>query len=61
MASQPEKNTIAIYILSNISRSKDNQAIKFGQLPGYNMKKITIEKSYTKCSVENIHRRFSKI
>ena len=36
MTSQPEKQTITIHILTNISRSKDNQAMKFGQL-------------YTKC------------
>ena len=31
MTSQPGKETIAIYILPNISRSKDNQTMKFGQ------------------------------
>ena len=32
MASQPEKQTIVIQILPNISRSKDKQTTKFGQL-----------------------------
>ena len=32
MASQPGKKTIATHILPNISRSKGNQAMKFGQL-----------------------------
>ena len=45
----------AIYILTNISRSKGNQAMKFSQL-----KNIFLEKSYTKCSGETISRPFSK-
>ena len=32
MTSQRGKQTIAVHILPNISRSKDNLAIKFGQL-----------------------------
>ena len=32
MTSQPGLQTIAIHMLSNISQSKGNQAIKFGQL-----------------------------
>ena len=60
MASQPKKNTIAMHILPNISRSKDNQATKFGH-QDITLKKITIEKSYTKYGVENIPRRFSII
>ena len=32
MTPQPGKETTAIHILLNISRSKDNQAIKSGQL-----------------------------
>ena len=31
MTSQPGKQAIAIAILTNISRSKGNQAMKFGQ------------------------------
>ena len=32
MTSQPAQQTITIYILTNISRSKDKQAMKYGQL-----------------------------
>ena len=45
MTSQPEKQTIAIHKLFNITRSKDNQAMKYGQLIEYNMKKGFLEKS----------------
>ena len=44
MTSQPEKQTIAIHILPNISRSKDNQTKKCGQLVKYNMKNLFLEK-----------------
>ena len=47
-------------MLPNISRSKDNQATKFGQLIEYNMRNISVEKSYTKCAGETIPRPFSK-
>ena len=56
MTSQPGKQTIAIHILPNISRSKGNQAMKFGQLVKYNMRNIFLEKSYTKCEGETIAR-----
>ena len=48
MMSQTGKQTIEINILPNISRSKDNQAMKFGQLIEHNMRNIFREKSYTK-------------
>ena len=51
---------MAIYIFPNISRSKGNQAIKFGQLIEYNMRNIFVEKSYTKCGGETIPRPLSK-
>ena len=38
MTSQSGLQTIAIHILPNISQSKDNQAMKFGQLLEYNKK-----------------------
>ena len=60
MTSQPGKQTIAIYILPNISRSKSNQAMKFGQSVEYNMRNIFIEKSYTKCDGKTIPTPFSK-
>ena len=44
MMSQPGKQTIAIHILPNISRSEGNQTIKFGQLIEYNMRNIFSEK-----------------
>ena len=37
MTSQPGKQIIAIHILHNISTTKSNQAIKFGQLTEYNI------------------------
>ena len=37
MTSQPGKQTIAIHMFPNISRSKNKQTIKFGQLMEYNM------------------------
>ena len=43
-----------------MSRSKGNQTIKFGQLIEYNMWKTFVEKSYTKCAIETIHRPLSK-
>ena len=38
MMSQPGKQTFAIHVLPNISRSKDNQKKKFCQLIEYNIK-----------------------
>ena len=38
MTLQPGKQIITIHILSNISRNKSNQTIKFGQLLEYNVK-----------------------
>ena len=37
MTSQPGSQTITIHILPSISRNKDNQTMKFGQLVEYNM------------------------
>ena len=48
--SQPGQQTIAIHILPNISSSKDNQTMKFGQLMEYKRRNIFLEKSYTKCA-----------
>ena len=45
--------------MSNISRSKDNQTMKFGQLIECNMRNIFLEKSYTKCGGETSPRHFS--
>ena len=60
MTSQTGKRIIAMYIFPNISRSKGNQIMKFGQLIKHNMKNIFLEKSYTKCGGETIPRPFSK-
>ena len=43
-----------------ISRSKDNQKMKFAQLIEYNMRNIFLEKSYTKYGEETFPRLFSK-
>ena len=37
MTPEPGSQIIAVHILPNISRSKDNQTMKFGQLVEYNM------------------------
>ena len=44
MASQAGVQTIAIHILLNISQSKDNQTMKFGQLIEYNKSIIFLQK-----------------
>ena len=49
MTSQTGQQVIAIHILFNISRSKDNQTMKFGQLIEYSRRNVSLEKSYTKC------------
>ena len=43
MTSQPGLEAIAIHILPNISRSKDNQTMKSGQLIEYNKKNIFLQ------------------
>ena len=48
MMSQARQKTITIKILPNISRSKDKEEIKFGQLIEYNLKKIFLQKSCRK-------------
>ena len=50
---------IKICILSNISRSKGNQKMKFGQFIDDNMRNIFLEKSFTKCKGETFPRPFS--
>ena len=60
MTSQPGLQAIAIHILPSISRSKGNQAMKFGQLIEYNMRNIFVEKACTKCAGETTPRPLSK-
>ena len=54
MMSQSGIQTNAIQILSNISRSKGNQTMKF------NMRNNFLEKSYTKYGGETIPKTFSE-
>ena len=46
--------------MSNISRSKGKQTIKFAQLIQYNMRNIFIDNSYRKCGGEVNLRPFYK-
>ena len=59
MTSQPGKHMIAMHMLPNISRSKGNKTMKFGQLIEYNMSSIFLENVFTKCGRETIPRSFS--
>ena len=60
MTLQRNQQTIVIYILSNLSRSKGNQTMKFGPLIECNMRNIFLEKSYIKCDGETSPRPFSE-
>ena len=53
MTPQPGKQTVAIHKLSNISRSKDNQIMAFGQLIECNIRNNFLE-NYTKNLVEKL-------
>ena len=55
------RKKIAVHILPNISRSKGNQTMKFGQLIEYNMRHFFLEKSYAKCGGEASPRPLYKI
>ena len=44
MTSQPGSQTIAIHLLADISQSKGNQTMKFGQLIEYNKRNIFLQK-----------------
>ena len=46
--------------MKDISRSKDNYAMKFGQLIEFKLRNIFYEKSYTMCGGETIPWPFSK-
>ena len=48
MTSQTGQQIIIIHILPNISRSKGNHAIKFGQLIKYRVKNIVFQKPWKK-------------
>ena len=45
MASQPRLQTIPMHVLPNISQSKGNQTMKFGQLMEHNKINIFLQKS----------------
>ena len=53
MTSQTGKQIIKAHILSNISRSKSNQTIKFGQLIECNMKTF-FSKNHTQNVMEKL-------
>ena len=46
--------------MANVSRSKGNQTIKFSQLTEYDMRRIFLEKSYTKSGGETSAGPFSE-
>ena len=48
------KQTLSIYKMFNISKSKGDQTMKFGQLIEYNTRDILPEKSNTRCQGEAI-------
>ena len=56
MTLQPGKQTLAIHILPTISRSKDIQTMKFGQVIEYKTRNSFTEKTCTKCDGETIRR-----
>ena len=60
MISEPGKQTVTIYILLSISKSKGNQTMEIDQLTEYNIRNIFLEKSYTKYGGETINRPFSE-
>ena len=53
MTAQPGKQTIAIHILPNISRSKDSRSMKFSQLIECNMGNIFL-KNHTQNVMEKL-------
>ena len=59
MTSPPGKQTIEIHVSHNISRSKENHTMQFGQLIEYNMKNIFL-KIIHKMWGETIPRPLSK-
>ena len=58
MTPQPGQQAIVIHILSNNSRSKGNQTMKFDQLIKCNMRNIFLEKPCTTCGGETSARPF---
>ena len=60
MTSQLGKQTIAIQILPNISKSKGNQTMKFDKLIKYNIRNIFLDKSCKKYGGEPTPKPFFK-
>ena len=60
MTSQTDSQTIPVYILLNISRSKGKQTMKLDQLIEDTMRNIFVEKSCTECAKQIILRSLSK-
>ena len=60
MTSQTGTQVITTHILLNISRSKNNQTIKFGQLTEHNMRNALLENWYKRCGGEASPRPFYK-
>ena len=56
MTSQSGQQIITMHILSNISRSKDNKTVKFGQLIEYNQRNIFLQKPCRKWGRETSSR-----
>ena len=51
VTSQSEIQIITIYVMTNISRSKGNEVMEFGQLIEYNVKNNFLQKFYTENEV----------
>ena len=60
MTSQNGKQMIKIYILANIPRNEGNQTMDFSQLIEFNMRNMSLEKSYIRCGGETSPRPFFK-
>ena len=60
MTSKTEQQIITKHILPNISRSKENETMKFGQLIEHNMRNISLEKLYARGGGEASPRPFHK-
>ena len=56
MTSQPGQQTNTIHILPNISRSKGNKAIKFGQVAEDNKRNVCLQKSFREWARESSSR-----
>ena len=60
MTSQLGSKAITIHKLPKISRSKNNQAMKFCQLIKYNKRNISLYKSYWKWLIPDLSLYFKK-